>query len=54
MNGHKALVALLILLALEGCAPMGAKPEQAPSAPYSPENDDSMQGGGGGSGSGSM
>jgi hypothetical protein len=53
MSRHTVVAALLMLLAVVGCVPTGAAPEQ-PHAPRSPENNDSMHGGGDGGGGGSM
>jgi hypothetical protein len=50
MSRYKAFAALLILLALVGCAPTGAAPGQAPFAPYA--RDDNGSHGGGGEGGG--
>lgn len=54
MNRQVALAALLALIALLGCAPMGAAPGQGLYAPHPPDHSDDVHGGGdGGGGDGS-
>jgi hypothetical protein len=48
MTRHKAIVAILLLLALIGCA----RPAVTPSAAQAPATDDTMHGGGDGGGGG--
>jgi hypothetical protein len=48
MSRRQALAALFLLLALAGCAPLGAAPGQAPAAPYSRDDNGGMRGGGDG------
>jgi len=40
MNLHRRLAAVIVLLALGGCAPMPTGQEQTPDAPYSHEDRD--------------
>jgi hypothetical protein len=56
LNVQGWLAALLVVLALTGCAQGTTGQAQAPYAPYSPENNGNMHdsGGGGGGGGGSM
>ena len=34
MHWHRSLAALFVVLALAGCAPVAAGPDQPPNAPY--------------------
>jgi hypothetical protein len=47
MNRHRALAALLILLALVACARPAAAPGQDPYNPYPRDDNDNSHGGGG-------
>ncbi len=54
MHWRRGLTALLVMLALAGCAEGVISQGQAPYAPYSPENYGNMRDSGGVDGSGGM
>jgi hypothetical protein len=57
MNLRRRLAAVLVILALVGCAQVATGQRQAPYAPYSPENNGNVHdrgGDGGGGGGGEM